>query len=270
MLITFPNVDENQAEPLYATGFARPHAEKMHVAHAADRPLPQRHGYQPPRSSRIFGTLGTAAIIPVVLVVALVTLGHIDRQPAPRLVVSLPVSQASKPEPARAEVHKPVEKQVKPVQDQQMAAVSPPVVSTPLVQTPAIAAPPSPVLPEPVPLTPPAPPQPAAPPPARPTQTQAHHGPDRWEGRVLARLESFRHYPAEAQRARRQGATVLRFRLDRSGHVLSASIERSSGDAALDQAAMETLRRADPLPKIPADRPDQVELVVPIEFSLSR
>ncbi|WP_371432106.1 energy transducer TonB [Novosphingobium sp.] len=40
---------------------------------------------------------------------------------------------------------------------------------------------------------------------------------------------------------------------------------RSSGFPDLDKAALETLRRADPLPKIPADRPDEIELAVPVE-----
>ena len=35
------------------------------------------------------------------------------------------------------------------------------------------------------------------------------------------------------------------------------------------QAALDTLRRADPLPKIPPERTDEIELVVPVEFLLS-
>lgn len=82
---------------------------------------------------------------------------------------------------------------------------------------------------------------------------------------MLARLEKVRRYPGAARRARQQGIAYIRFRIDRDGHVLS-SLVRSSGFPALDQAALGTLRRADPLPKIPEDRPDEIELTVPVEF----
>lgn len=56
--------------------------------------------------------------------------------------------------------------------------------------------------------------------------------------------------------------------MNRDGHVLSSSLVRTSGFADLDQAALDTLRRADPLPAIPPERSDEVELVVPVEFYL--
>jgi protein TonB len=117
-------------------------------------------------------------------------------------------------------------------------------------------------------------------PPAPPTQTTvARPAPvadppgnarDSWEGRVLARLERFKRYPAAAQSRRDQGVATIRFRLDRQGRVLSSSVARSSGNATLDQEALATLARAQPLPPIPADRPDEVELMVPVEFFLTR
>lgn len=58
----------------------------------------------------------------------------------------------------------------------------------------------------------------------------------------------------------------MKFRMNRAGRVLSASIARGSGYAALDREALATLRRAEPLPKIPPDKPDEVELSVPVEF----
>ena len=35
-----------------------------------------------------------------------------------------------------------------------------------------------------------------------------------------------------------------------------------------EQAALDTLQRAQPLPAIPADRPEVVELTIPVEFKL--
>ena len=77
-----------------------------------------------------------------------------------------------------------------------------------------------------------------------------------------------RRYPGLARNARQQGVVYIRFRIDRDGHVLSSWLVRSSGYPALDHAALETLRLADPLPRIPADRPDEIELAVPVEFYL--
>jgi len=41
-----------------------------------------------------------------------------------------------------------------------------------------------------------------------------------------------------------------------------------AGGAATGELTLDTLRRADPLPKIPPERPDEIELVVPVEFLL--
>ncbi|GLK46412.1 hypothetical protein GCM10017612_43340 [Novosphingobium resinovorum] len=60
----------------------------------------------------------------------------------------------------------------------------------------------------------------------------------------------------------------VRFTMNRARFVLSCAIVRKSGSFMLDQAALDTLRRAQPLPAIPAGRLDTVELTVPIEFDL--
>jgi protein TonB len=60
----------------------------------------------------------------------------------------------------------------------------------------------------------------------------------------------------------------IRFRIDRAGYILSSSLAKSSDFPMLDQAALDTLRRADPLPAIPLGRPDEIELSVPVEFYL--
>jgi len=109
---------------------------------------------------------------------------------------------------------------------------------------------------------------PEAPAIAAPVSDAAGNARDSWEGRVLARLERFKRYPAAARSRRAQGVATIRFRLDRQGHVLSSSIARSSGSKILDAEALATLARAEPLPAIPADRPDQIELIVPVEFFL--
>lgn len=91
-----------------------------------------------------------------------------------------------------------------------------------------------------------------------------------WEARLLTHLEQYRRFPARARAARQQGTVHVRFRMNRAGSVLSMSVLRSSGFATLDQAALDTLKRAQPLPAIPEDRPDEIELTIPIEFYFGR
>jgi protein TonB len=91
-----------------------------------------------------------------------------------------------------------------------------------------------------------------------------------WEGTILAHLERFRRYPARARAARQQGTITVRFRMNKAGMVLSSAIVKRSGYYDLDQAALDTLKRAQPLPAIPADMGDEVELTIPVEFQLRR
>lgn len=102
--------------------------------------------------------------------------------------------------------------------------------------------------------------------PAPPSNRASSNTDATWQALLLAHLEKHRRYPARARAARQQGVVHVSFRMNRQGQVLSSSVLRSSGHAALDQAAIDTLRRAQPLPRIPDDRPDVVELTIPVEF----
>ncbi|MFG3447254.1 energy transducer TonB [Stenotrophomonas sp. NPDC047960] len=132
-------------------------------------------------------------------------------------------------------------------------------------------------------IPPPAPPQPmpdspaplqhqasvaASPPspPLPPGPSETMPGRDSWEARVMARLERFRRYPHAARARRHEGIVQVRVSLARDGQLLSVAVEQSSGYAMLDQAALETFRRAAPLPVVPDDRPAPVELSFPVEF----
>lgn len=89
-----------------------------------------------------------------------------------------------------------------------------------------------------------------------------------WEAQLLAHLEHYRRFPSRARAARQQGTVQIRFRMNRAGSVLTASVVKGSGFTTLDQAALDTLKRAEPLPAIPQDMPDEVELTIPVEFYL--
>ncbi|WP_395396077.1 energy transducer TonB (plasmid) [Novosphingobium sp. BL-8A] len=185
----------------------------------------------------------------------------VPKPSAPLAVSLLPLASPPETPPQPKEAPRPIEKRelhptrlkVKPVE----RAISPlPAIKSPPSQA---ARPADPAVPQ---------PDAAAPKtaPAASVSQASSNAPDTWEGRVLARLENFRRYPGAARSTRQQGVVYIRFRINRDGHVLTSSLVRSSGFQTLDQAALETLRRADPLPRIPADRPDEIELSVPIEF----
>ena len=82
-----------------------------------------------------------------------------------------------------------------------------------------------------------------------------------------AHLARYKRYPRAAQLARRGGIGTLRFVINRRGEVLSHDLVKSSGFTDLDQAIEDMLLRAQPLPPLPADMPDRMELIIPIEFA---
>ncbi len=121
----------------------------------------------------------------------------------------------------------------------------------------ATSAVPDPPRPSPV----PAPSASAAAPPSSP-------GPDAstWPSRVASHLLRFRHYPPEAERRGFSGVTMMRFSVDASGHVVSASVVHSSGHDVLDEDAVAWLQRAQPLPAPPPDKMAPVQIIVPLSF----
>jgi protein TonB len=90
-----------------------------------------------------------------------------------------------------------------------------------------------------------------------------------WQSQLLAHIRRHKNYPRAAMIRRQEGATLVRFALDRKGKVLSYRLERSSGHAILDEETLDLIRRAQPLPAPPPEMPDdRIELVVPVQYSL--
>lgn len=106
-----------------------------------------------------------------------------------------------------------------------------------------------------------------APPPAPPAPAAGMSDPG-WEGRVLERLQRFRRYPSAARALRQEGVVFVRAMVDRQGRVIAARVQLGSGYLALDDEALGTFARAQPLPRPPHTLPDPVELEVPVEFFL--
>ena len=157
-----------------------------------------------------------------------------DPEPPPPLDLKPPPPPKSKPPEKKAEKKPPQPKAAAPPAAPQQAAVA----AAP--QAAAAPAPPSATLPA-------------------------------WQGLLLRHLERHKRYPSEAQRARQEGVTYVRFTMSRDGRVLAARIERASGIGALDREGLELLQRAQPLPPLPSDQPgESLEIVVPIQFFLRR
>ncbi len=86
---------------------------------------------------------------------------------------------------------------------------------------------------------------------------------------LMASLERHKRYPDIARHRQEQGTVLVAFAIDRAGRVVSLDIRRGSGSVALDGAAEEMIREAEPLPAVPASyRGARLELVFPVTFDL--
>lgn len=86
--------------------------------------------------------------------------------------------------------------------------------------------------------------------------------------RALQRhIAQFQHYPASAKDRGVGGTAKVLFVLRRDGSILDAWVEETSGQPILDIEAVETVRRAEPLPTIPQELPDQLRILIPVAFA---
>lgn len=86
-----------------------------------------------------------------------------------------------------------------------------------------------------------------------------------WQRQLVAHLDRNKRYPPGA--ARRGAEILVSFTLDRMGRVVSASLLKSSGDSAFDDAALGMVRRADPVPAPPPLVADEgLTFTVPVVF----
>src|SRR5262249_42755632 len=89
-----------------------------------------------------------------------------------------------------------------------------------------------------------------------------------YDALVLGHLQRFKRYPKAAHSA--TGKVLLQFVLDRTGRVIDSMVTKSSGNRELDQAPLQTLRRASPFPPFPAAKPDtQASYIAPLLFDVS-
>ncbi|MFD0464465.1 energy transducer TonB [Microvirga aerilata] len=92
---------------------------------------------------------------------------------------------------------------------------------------------------------------------------------NRYVASLASALRNRLRYPDIARSQGVGGIATLRFTMDRSGRILSASVVRSAGHPALDQAALAAARPGSSLPPAPASLPQQqFTFSVPLRFDL--
>jgi protein TonB len=81
---------------------------------------------------------------------------------------------------------------------------------------------------------------------------------------IQRRIKNNLVYPSQARRTGIQGTVELLFTIEYDGQVNSMSVYKSSGQAVLDQAALEALSRSAPF-RPPKNR---VKIIIPVTFTL--
>jgi periplasmic protein TonB len=104
------------------------------------------------------------------------------------------------------------------------------------------------------------------------THADTHPSMDRravtFQRALLSHIARYRRYPEGARRDQARGTVQLVFSMLRDGTVTDVRIASSSGYSLLDIAAIETIRKAQPLPRIPAELPERLNILVPVAFEL--
>ena len=111
-----------------------------------------------------------------------------------------------------------------------------------------------------------------SPPPSPPPATAAAApgpSPAQWQSQVLRQLDRSKVYPRAAQRSGQEGVVQIGFTVDAAGRLSGIRVTGSSGIAELDQAAVDTARRASPVPRPPAAMGQgNLSLTAAIRFAL--
>lgn len=87
-----------------------------------------------------------------------------------------------------------------------------------------------------------------------------------WGAKIRARIERRKRYPMAADGA--SGTVTVRLTVSRSGALAALSIAASSGNAALDEAAIKAVRAAGRFPAAPEGVPqDSISFTLPMRFA---
>jgi protein TonB len=92
---------------------------------------------------------------------------------------------------------------------------------------------------------------------------------DDYLNRLRRWLAKYKKYPEDALKRKVEGEVVVAFTLARDGTVLAAQVEKSSGSATLDEAAVRMLHDASPVPPVPERyKGRELRLTIPVDYSI--
>lgn len=92
----------------------------------------------------------------------------------------------------------------------------------------------------------------------------------RYEQTISLWIQKFKLYPESAREQGMQGSTVIRLRIDRRGNIRYSALEGNTGYDELDRAALDMVRRANPVPAVPDSYPEgeMFEFLIPVNFAI--
>jgi protein TonB len=82
-------------------------------------------------------------------------------------------------------------------------------------------------------------------------------------------IARYHRYPSAARSQQLQGTVETVFSMKRDGSLLGVWVKTTSGKTLLDKEAIETIKRAQPLPPIPSNLPERLNIEVLLEFDPS-
>lgn len=92
---------------------------------------------------------------------------------------------------------------------------------------------------------------------------------DNYLTKLSRHLGRYYEYPRRARRLRQEGVPVIVFEFSRSGELIGHSLQDSSGHRLLDDAAIEMLELAAPLPSVPDSMSgESFRYALPVRFQL--
>jgi protein TonB len=107
----------------------------------------------------------------------------------------------------------------------------------------------------------------------RPTPSAADAPPNsaaiKFQQALLRHVARYQRYPHAARLGRLRGAVETLFSMQRDGTLLEVWVKTSSGQVVLDKAAVDAIRRAQPLPSIPSGLPDRLNIQITLVFDPS-
>ncbi|CDG23328.1 conserved protein of unknown function [Xenorhabdus poinarii G6] len=95
---------------------------------------------------------------------------------------------------------------------------------------------------------------------SQPLVGQGNSETDNYRARLRQEIERHKRYPRKAKRMKQQGTVTINFTLSDDGTLTAAKVVNSSGNDALDNAALDAVERANSVGAKPTDIPPDVTL----------